>query len=118
MKNFDLQKYLAEGKLLKEDRFEDVEHIFKGEVGPTGKTEVEWVDSSDRHILIKRGGSGEVVGLNYMQGIEDPGYEEDDRIEPKLSEFYIKNKDMVKGKTELEVIDNTIWLYFNAITQE
>tara|TARA_R110002153_G_scaffold91215_3_gene222544 strand:+ start:175 stop:531 length:357 start_codon:yes stop_codon:yes gene_type:complete len=118
VKNFDLKKYQTQGSLLKEDRFEDVEYIFKDEVDPTGKTEVEWVDSSDRHILIKRDGGGEVVGLNYMQGEEDPGFEDDDSIEPKLSEFYTENKDMVKGKTELEVIDNAIWLYFNAITQE
>ena len=34
MKDFNLKKYLANNPLLKEDRFEDVEHIFSGEDDP------------------------------------------------------------------------------------
>ena len=34
MKDFNLKKYLNNNPLLKEDRFEDVEHIFSGEDDP------------------------------------------------------------------------------------
>ena len=32
MKEFNLKKYLQDNPLLKEDRFEDVEHVFSGEL--------------------------------------------------------------------------------------
>ena len=34
MKNFDYKKYIKDNPLLKEDRFEDVEHVFSGEPDP------------------------------------------------------------------------------------
>ena len=34
MKNFDYKKYVKDNPLLKEDRFEDVEHVFSGEDDP------------------------------------------------------------------------------------
>jgi len=88
-----------------------MKHIKNFSLNESTQTEVKWVKDSDRHILIQRDANGEVVGLNYMQGEEDPDF---DGVDAKLSQFYVENHEMIKGEDELDTIDNAIWLFFHA----
>jgi len=78
-------------------------------------SQIEWVQASDRYILIQKDENGEVVGLNYMQGKELELFKEEySELDEELTYFYIRSKDLIKGDTELEVIDNAIWCFFYA----
>jgi len=75
------------------------------------RREIKWVNSSDRHILIERDENNNIIGLNYMQGKQPPEF---NQVDAKLSKFYKENHKMIKGNTEIEIVDNLIWVFFDA----
>ena len=74
---------------------------------------IYWCDSNDRYILVIRD-RGEIVGLNYMQGDDYPGFLESyNYTDVELTKFYNSIKDYLSGSTELDRINQAIWAHFN-----
>ena len=67
MKEFNLKKYLQDNPLLKEDRFEDVEHVFSGEGSPE---HVQWKESRDDLMT-----QAEVGIDNLLMQLHDDAYD-------------------------------------------
>jgi hypothetical protein len=94
---------------------ETIEPIVENYKESTITNNIEWVQASDRFILIQKDEDGSVVGINFMQGNEPEIFKEEySEPDEDLTKFYNENKHMIKGDNELEMIDNACWLFFSA----
>jgi hypothetical protein len=73
MKNFDYKKYIKDNPLLKEDRFEDVEHVFSGEESDLRHDGTSWKEfDSNRDDLMTQA----EVGIDeLLTSLHDQAYE-------------------------------------------
>ncbi len=72
------------------------------------------VEESDRYIAVSRK-LGAIININYMQGCHEEelkyfknNYLKDDK---ELTKFCLTRLDYTKAETEIEAIDDLIWLY-------
>ena len=75
--------------------------------------EIVVVETSDRYIYIERDLNGKIVGLNYMQGVEEDGLMYFSRDGYMKSDKEL-TKYVLKEATDLSLnsIDDAIWKYF------
>lgn len=77
--------------------------------------EHHYIESSDRYIFIERDSNGCIRGINFMQGHDFEYFKKEFyHVDERLTEFYQLNRDMIKGENEIDVIDNTIWIFVDA----
>ena len=75
-------------------------------------TEIVRCEDNDRLILIVRE-DDRIVGLNYMQGDELRYFYEFYGEDPQLTIYYNTVAPYLRGKTEIDRINQAIWGYFD-----